>query len=148
MNLLLWRHAEAEDTWPDSERRLTERGEEHARLVAGWIRKHVPGDLRVFSSPALRCRQTAETLGCAVEVDQGLDAGSDVAQILLAAGWNAETPGTTVVVGHQPLLGQTAAFVLSGREIAWSVAKGAVWWLSVGKGGRVTLKALIAPEFV
>lgn len=149
MNLLLWRHAEAEDTWPDMERRLTPRGEEYARRIAEWIRDRVPGDLRVLSSPALRCRQTAETLGRPVEIDKRLAGESDPARILLAAGWSGnEIPSetTVVAVGHQPLLGQTAAFLLSGLDTAWSVEKGALWWLAHGKNGRVALRAAISPE--
>jgi phosphohistidine phosphatase len=149
MNLLLWRHAEAEDTWPDMERRLTPHGEEHARRIAEWMRTRIPGDFRVLSSPALRCRQTAERLGCAVEIDKRLAGESDVARILLAAGWSGnETPSgeTLVAVGHQPLLGQTIAFLLSGNDAAWPVEKGAVWWLTRGKGGRTALRAVISPE--
>ena len=34
MELLLWRHAEAEDGFPDAERRLTPRGEQQAQRMA------------------------------------------------------------------------------------------------------------------
>ncbi len=35
MDLLLWRHAEAEDGTPDLKRKLTPRGEKQARQMAG-----------------------------------------------------------------------------------------------------------------
>ena len=45
MELILWRHAEAEDgdgTLPDGKRRLTARGEKQARKVARWLQQHLP----------------------------------------------------------------------------------------------------------
>jgi len=41
MDLILWRHAEAEDTFPDPSRRLTPRGRKQALKVAGRIRQGV-----------------------------------------------------------------------------------------------------------
>ncbi len=40
MDLLLWRHAEAEDGDDDLKRRLTARGEKQARTMATWITCH------------------------------------------------------------------------------------------------------------
>ena len=62
MDLLLWRHAEAEDGFPDETRKLTPRGEQQAKQMAKWINKHAPKDLRIIASPALRCQQTALAL--------------------------------------------------------------------------------------
>ena len=59
MELILWRHAEAEDGIPDAKRPLTERGQKQARKMAKWLRKRLPEDTRIIVSPALRCRQTA-----------------------------------------------------------------------------------------
>ena len=56
-----------------------------------------------------------------------------------------------LVVGHQPTLGEVAAFLLSGEDAPWSVRKGAVWWLTnrVRDGGAaVVLKVMIGPDFV
>ena len=36
MDLLLWRHAEAEEGFPDLKRKLTARGEDRPRHVASW----------------------------------------------------------------------------------------------------------------
>ena len=54
MELLLWRHAEAEDGFPDAERRLTARGEQQAQRMAAWIKAHAPKNLRIIVSPATR----------------------------------------------------------------------------------------------
>ncbi len=45
MDLILWRHAEAEDgdaTLPDLKRRLTARGGKQAKKVAYWLHQNLP----------------------------------------------------------------------------------------------------------
>ncbi|HSG92153.1 MAG TPA: histidine phosphatase family protein, partial [Methylotenera sp.] len=61
-DLILWRHAEAEDisaTGKDTDRVLTKRGRKDAAKMAKWLVKHLPADTVVLCSPALRCQQTA-----------------------------------------------------------------------------------------
>jgi phosphohistidine phosphatase len=56
-----------------------------------------------------------------------------------------------LVVGHQPALGLTAAYLLAGIVQPWSVRKGAVWWLRhrVRDGASETvLHAMITAEQV
>lgn len=134
MNLLLWRHAEAEDGWPDLPRKLTARGEQQARQMAEWLRAHAPKDLRVLVSPAVRTRQTADALGRPYDVDARLAPNGQINGLLEAAQWPHGFGGgkdsATLIVGHQPTLGQTASVLLSGEPAYWSVKKGAVWWLS------------------
>ena len=76
--------------------------------------------------------------------------GASAAAVLAAAGWpDAREP--VLIVGHQPTLGEVAAFVLTGEEASWSVRKGAVWWLSNrvrGGASSTVLKVVIAPDFV
>lgn len=57
MDLILWRHAEAEDgdgNKPDAQRRLTARGEKQARDMAAWLNARLPKDTTVLVSPAIR----------------------------------------------------------------------------------------------
>ena len=131
MDLLLWRHAEAEDGFPDSERKLTSRGEEQVRRMAAWLKAHVPANLRIIASPAKRCQQTAQALGLPFETDKRLGTDSNAVSLLAAAGWpDGGKASAVLIVGHQPTLGQTAALLLSGEEDDWTVKKGAVWWFS------------------
>ena len=133
MDLLLWRHAEAEDGIPDAKRKLTARGEKQARQMAAWIRQHAPQNLHIIASPAVRCQQTAQALERPFDTDPRLGTGSDVADLLAAAGWPDGGLGkcrTVLVVGHQPTLGRTAALLLSGTEANWTIKKGALWWFS------------------
>ena len=87
MDLLLWRHAEAEDGSPDAKRKLTARGEKQAAQMGEWLRKNAPRKLRVLASPALRCQQTARALGVAFETDASLGTGGNVSTLLAAIGW-------------------------------------------------------------
>lgn len=150
MDLILWRHAEAEDGAPDAKRKLTARGRKQAGQVARWLKKRLPPDARILVSPALRTVQTVEALELPFEEQAKLGVGASAASILGAAGWPG-AGGTVVVVGHQPTLGRAAAQLLTGDAADWSVRKGALWWFTrrVRNGAPETvLRAVIAPDLV
>lgn len=155
MDLLLWRHAEAEEGLPDLKRKLTQRGEKQALKMAEWLRANAPKDLRILVSPAIRCQQTAQVLGLPFETDKRLGTGGDVSQLLAAIGWpdgGEKEIGhkAVLVVGHQPTLGQTAALLLSGSEASWTIKKGAVWWFSNCRRqgeSQTLLRTVIPTEF-
>ena len=150
MDLLLWRHAEAENGFPDLKRKLTARGEKQAAQMAEWLKKNAPKNLRILVSPAVRCQQTAQALGLPFETDKRLGTDSNAANLLAAVGWpDGEKKRAVLVVGHQPTLGQTAALLLSGEEADWTVKKGAVWWFSnrTRQGeSQTVLRAMIPPD--
>lgn len=157
MELILWRHAEAEDAaagQADLKRELTRRGKNQARCISGWLGEHRPKDLRILVSPAERCRQTASALGLPYETDPRLGTSAEVADLLDAAQWPAgqgKSGGAVLLVGHQPTLGRLAAWLLSGAEANWNIKKGAVWWFSSDPqsgGGLAVLKAAIAPDLL
>jgi phosphohistidine phosphatase len=150
MDLILWRHAEAEDGAPDLERRLTARGQKHAARVAEWLLQRLPAKFLVLASPALRAQATAHALGVPVRTVATLAPGADVRAVLEAAGW-PDRKSAVVVVGHQPDLGRTAAFLVSGAQGSWSVKKGGLWWLSDRareEGAQVVVRAVVTPDFL
>ncbi|MBY4896235.1 histidine phosphatase family protein [Cupriavidus sp. AU9028] len=158
MNLILWRHADAEalpetrsfGRTADLQRALTRRGLRQAELSAKWLKNRLPADARVLCSPAQRCRQTAAALGFPTEVLDALSPEADAATVLRVAGW-PKARGTVVVVGHQPWLGATASRILAGQEQPWSVHKGCVWWFGNGESERPTgaqLRAVIDPDWL
>lgn len=150
MELLLWRHAEAEDGTDDMARRLTGRGEKQAKAMAAWIREHMPKDLRIIVSPAVRTRLTAEALKLPYETVRTIGPDAGVAELIAATGWPSAS-GAVLVVGHQPGLGRLASLLLSGSEAGWSVKKGGLWWLSnrVRRDETQTvLRAMMTPEFL
>ena len=150
MDLILWRHAEAEPGEPDLGRRLTSKGLKQAERMAEWLEHRLPDTTRIVVSPADRTQQTALALGRKFRTSADVAPGASAASLLAAAGWpDAREP--VLVVGHQPTLGEVAAFLMAGEEAAWSIRKGAVWWLSnrtrVGQPG-VVLKVAIGPDLV
>ena len=150
MDLVLWRHAEAEPGTPDVDRRLTPKGLKQAVRMAAWLAKGLPDDARVLASPARRTQQTAIALGRRFETRDELALGATVTSVLAAAGW-PDSAATVVVVGHQPTLGEVAGYLLAGEPQPWSIRKGAVWWLATRpRDGRAlaTLRAAIGPDLV
>ena len=150
MELLLWRHADAEDGFPDAGRALTRKGLKQAKLVAQWLKPRLAEDCLILVSPAKRAQQTADALELPYTTERRIGTSADVADIIAAAEW-PEHRGMVIVVGHQPTLGQLAAWLLSGDQAAWTVKKGALWWFSghAGYGGvETTLKTVISPDLL
>jgi phosphohistidine phosphatase len=149
MDLILWRHAEAEDGIPDSARELTKRGRKQAAQIAAWLKTRIPADCAILVSPSKRTQQTADALGLPYETNKKVGTGAAPDEILAAAGW-PEREGTVLVVGHQPTLGGVAALILCGEESDWTVKKAAVWWFSCSArhGGDIVLRAVVCPDLV
>jgi len=150
MDLILWRHAEAEEGGPDLERKLTPKGHKHAARVAKWLQQRLPAKFIVLSSPAARARQTAAALATAVKTAPHLAPGASVAQIIEALDW-PHRKGAVVAVGHQPTLGQVVALLVSGEQNEWAIKKGGLWWLTRRERGgeaQVVVRAVLAPEFI
>jgi phosphohistidine phosphatase len=143
MDLVLWRHCDAEDGAADLGRRLSPRGRRQAAQMAAWLRERLPPDCRIVASPAQRTRETAAALGRTFEIAAGLAPGADVDDVLRAADW-PDAPATVLVVGHQPTLGATASRLLDATPAAFR--KGTVWWLRGDAGGGATLHAAMAPD--
>jgi phosphohistidine phosphatase len=144
MELILWRHADAEDGAPDLARRLTKKGHKQAERVADWLRKRLPEDYELISSPATRAKETAEALG-KMRIDDALAPGASPSAIVKAAGW-PHRGRTVVIVGHQPDLGRALAHLVAGKQTDWRLQKGALWWLESGEPALV--KAAISPDLL
>lgn len=129
MDLILWRHAEAED-WAgnDLERSLTPRGEKQAARMAKWLDRQLPGGARILVSPARRCEQTAQALGRKFKIRPELAPDATPAQLLELVQW-PQSKSPILVIGHQPMLGQTIAQLLGFQESDCAIKKGALWWL-------------------
>lgn len=149
MQLILWRHAQAEDTsnacgdprQRDLARELTNKGEKQAKLTAQWLRPRLPPGAVVLASPAIRTVQTAQQLSPNVERVAGLAPDVEPRSVLELVGW----PGrgmderTVVIVGHQPTLGRIASILLTGgmeRDIG--VRKSAAWWFECSSRGEMS----------
>ena len=151
MDLILWRHAEAEEGKADLERELTPKGRKQAARVAEWLLQRLPTHYAVIASPAARAQQTAEALGARVKTAKDIAPGASVAKLLEAAQW-PEHKGTVILVGHQPDLGRAAAYLVSGSQAeSWSLKKGALWWLSSrtrDDESQVVVRAVVSPDLL
>jgi phosphohistidine phosphatase len=150
MDLILWRHADAEDGVPDANRKLTAKGEKQAQLMGQWLKSNLPDKFRVLASPTRRTQQTAQALSKTFETVKAIEPGADAITVLAAAGW-PDAKRAVVVTGHQPALARVAAFLLAGAESDWNMKKGSVWWISnrVRQGKTQTvLRVMMSPEFL
>lgn len=123
MNLLLVRHAEAEDatvSGADYTRKLTAHGHASAAGVAQGLQQCINGSVLLWSSPLLRTRETAayiaDAFSCPVDrYHEGIPAGD---LDTLRQDWQAlaKAPDTLILVGHQPHLGHWCA-ALTGVDL-------------------------------
>jgi phosphohistidine phosphatase len=143
MELILWRHADAEEGADDMARRLTRKGEKQAAAMAKWLRAHLPKDYTVLASPAARAQETAAALGAKISTEKTLAPGASPGAIIRAA---QRHEGLVIIVGHQPDLGRAAAQLLAGARADWSIRKGAIWWLSGEAPARI--EAVVSPDLL
>ena len=134
----------------DLDRALTPKGERQAQRMAGWLNRQLPASTRVLVSPARRTQQTATALDRKFKTLPALAPDATVEGLLHAVRWpDAREP--VLVIGHQPMLGLAAAYLLTGQPLGWAVRKGAVWWLRArDRDGElhVVLHAVVAPDLI
>ena len=150
MDLILWRHAEAEPGEPDMDRRLTSKGRKQAARAAQWLDSRLPETCRILVSPAKRAQQTASALERKFKTKGELAPDVAPESILAAANW-PDSREAVLVVGHQPTLGRVAALLMASVDTEWAIQKGAIWWLTNrerSRGPAVMLRAVISPDFV
>lgn len=150
MELILWRHAEAEIGESDEGRALTAKGHKQAVRMAQWLDRYLPSSCRILVSPAVRAVQTAETLGRKFKIHPELAPDATPENILKAANWpGAREP--VLIVGHQPSLGRTASLLIAGTEQDWSIRKANIWWIVQHQresGSANYVRAVMTPDLL
>jgi phosphohistidine phosphatase len=146
MRLILVRHAEAEaespSTMGDFGRALTSHGREQAADTGGYLVEHSKKrrGKHVWTSPFVRAVQTAEELAAklphaTVSVAETLGSGQSVnGQVKMCLALDPDQDA--VLVGHEPLLSELGAELLSLRSLPFSFEKGACLILRKGKGKK------------
>lgn len=148
MDLILWRHAEAEDGLNDLSRKLTEKGQKQAAKMSVFLHNNLPADTKILVSPAIRAQQTAAAFSTDFTTVPAIAPGASVHAFLQAVRWPS-TNGTVLVVGHQPTLGSVAAQLLGCTNESLRIKKSGLWWLSRREGSfETTLRLVISPEFL
>jgi hypothetical protein len=168
MELILWRHADAELGQPDGERRLTPKGLKQAARMAEWLAARLPDDYVVMASPAVRAQQPARALSTDVKTVPDFGTASSAKDLIRACGW--PRGGTVVAVPFVSMLlvgvvvvgigGYALYFVMLERlppataaalqllapplaaVFGWALLGEALGWLDV-LGGVVTLAGLL-----
>jgi len=148
MDLILWRHAEAEDGSPDNARELTLKGQKQAAKTAAFLKPRLPDEHRVLVSPAFRTIQTASALTEHFTLAPTIAPGASAQAVLQAARWPDEG-GTVLIVGHQPTLGEVAVQLLGCEAGSISIRKSAIWWFNLRENSpQATLRLVITPDFL
>ncbi|MEO8171135.1 MAG: histidine phosphatase family protein [Oxalobacteraceae bacterium] len=150
MELILWRHAEAEPGLPDADRALTGKGQKQAAKMADWLDSTLPNGCKILVSPTVRTRQTAEALGRKFKLIDELGPGTTPENILAAANW-PQGREPALIIGHQPSLGRLAALLLTGTEQDWPIRKGCVWWIAKrirDDLSQTYVRAVMGPDLV
>lgn len=160
MDLILWRHADAQEAEPAADlaetlrqnlaRSLTGRGQKHAARMAVWLDHQLPDNARILVSPALRCEQTALNLGRKFKLCEQIGPDRSPEELIAVAQW-PHSKTAVLVVGHQPTLGRVAARLLGLPQTELSVRKGGLWWLrSRERDGHLqtVLLAVQSPDFL
>ena len=151
MELILWRHADAEDPGPrgDLARELTKKGRKQADVMADWLRPRLEGKWRIVASPAARAIQTVTPLGLDYEVASSIDPTRSARDLLREVGWPRGR--NTIAVGHNPTFGEVAAQLMGGGEGEVAFRKAAIWWFATrerdGKA-EVLLKVVMDPSML
>ena len=157
--LYLVRHGLAEErgeAWPDDTKRpLTEEGMSRLRRAAHALaRLELPADV-VLTSPLVRTRQTAEILAGAlsphpavINVDVLAPGGSPTA-IIAEIEKHARRPHI-VIVGHEPGIGELAAWLIGSRN-PLEFKKGGICRIDVEGGtlrGAGVLRWMLTPKIL
>lgn len=126
MDLYLLRHGiavNAQDTAPDGDRPLTDKGRKRMRKAArGLSRLNINFDA-ILTSPLARAHETAtivaETLGreSHLSVVEALKPDG-AAEELVSGLKDYDKCENLLLVGHEPLLSDTASFLLTGKKTA------------------------------
>jgi triphosphatase len=152
MELILWRHAEAEEGHPDLARALTPKGRRQAQKMAEWIKGQLPGSVRIVASPAVRTRQTADALDLPYEILPQIDPAANANDLLKATGW-PDGHGVVILVGHNPSISVLASRLAGAEESSVVLRRAAAWWYDSNGGAdgtqpHITLKTVMTPSLL
>jgi 8-oxo-dGTP diphosphatase len=156
MSVYLVRHAEAKgrSAWDGDDllRPLNGHGRRQAEDLVGQLRSEGARIRRIYTSPAVRCRDTVEPLGAAigvaVEDAKELEEGASPAAAVELARRSARRKGDTVLCTHGDLVPEllrrlAKSGLKTEGELVWP--KGSTWILSTTEGLLTAARYLPPP---
>ena len=157
MDLYLMRHGIAvprSTEEPDRDRPLTPKGIRRMRKAAKGLRALKISVDRILTSPLLRARQTAEIVAGVLQLEDRVEVLDELAaessvKTLLGSLTAYQEMSALLLVGHEPLLGDTASHLLSGSKgVDVELKKGGLCCLEVASppGGKAILQYLLTPK--
>ena len=152
MDLILWRHAEAEARSArrrDLGARSRRKGERQAERMAEWLNRRLPH--RRASSSARRCAASRPRKRSArkFKTVAALAPGSERRRAARGRAAGPMRSEPVLVVGHQPTLGLVARSLLAGTAQPWAVKKARSGGCATGratKTAEVVLHAVQSPD--
>jgi len=153
MEICFFRHGEAElpgATATDEERQLTETGRDDTRLVAETLQRAGVVFGRLFTSPLIRARQTAEIVGevfgLPPQTTELLRPGVGLGEIQKLL---SDQPSSHVLlIGHEPDLSRVVSQLIGGGRIRLATSGVACVQMDRVEPGAARLMWLVAPEVV
>ena len=160
MDVYLMRHGpalarESTDAPADDQRPLTQKGIKKTRRAAKGLTALRPGIDRLFSSPLLRARQTADIAAEALRFKGQVEELTELApdgdlEKLVGSLTSYKDCQGILLVGHQPNLGETASLLLTGNTaLEIDFKKSAVCCIKVNTfpaRGHGSLGWMLAPK--
>jgi phosphohistidine phosphatase len=155
MKLYVMRHGPAEehaDSGLDADRALTTAGRDRVRSVAKALLDADEAPLTIFTSPLVRCVQTAEIVAIAtklgerggtVEARRELAPGADATKLVVEL--RAKPRPRVMLCGHEPDCSQLYAFLV-GERMPLPMQKAMVVGLALREKDEVKLRFALDPK--
>lgn len=159
MQIILWRHGEAEAKETDSDRSLTEKGRQQAQKTARFIDNYFPKKREIWISPLKRSQETASYLNFkGVILEKDFLIPSYPLSAIKTHLYQQKPDTNLIVVGHQPWLGELVSHLVLREPEKHSphfselgpFKKGALWWLVIDHRNeyKAYIKAVLPPDLL
>ncbi len=160
MDLILWRHAQAQFAHHDLSRELTSKGQQDALVMASFIHNKLPENLRCFASEATRSQETLMALDKPFQISEILNPEAQPALVLPWLFQELQSQSSSLLcVGHQPWLGYVCAQLISCQSdqeqphFEMNISRACLYWFDISLTSQLgkihcQLKAVLSPKMV
>lgn len=150
---VLLRHGIAEErnaTKADGERELTDEGHRRMKEIARALRKLLPKAQAIYSSPLLRCRQTAEWVARAYDGTLTVNTTEALAPDSELPAFRELVDGIgvrrAILVGHEPTLTRFMLDLTRMKADALELKKGGCYGIRMNAQGLAQLEWMLPPR--